>query len=48
MVRTSSRVRSAGLTRPLYMHGGSATKLTDVDHFEVVTSEGRKLLTITL
>ncbi|GAA3687503.1 anti-sigma U factor RsuA [Nonomuraea antimicrobica] len=37
-----------GSPDPLYMHGGSATKLTDVDHFEVVTSEGRKLLTITL
>jgi hypothetical protein len=35
-----------GSPDPLYMHGGSATQLPDVDHFEVVTSAGKKLLTI--
>ncbi|MEU6710352.1 zf-HC2 domain-containing protein [Nonomuraea sp. NPDC046802] len=35
-----------GSPDPLYMHGGSATPLKDVDHFEVVTSAGKKLLTI--
>ncbi|MEO3800600.1 zf-HC2 domain-containing protein [Nonomuraea sp. B1E8] len=35
-----------GSPDPLYMHGGSATPLKDVDRFEVVTSTGRKLLTI--
>ncbi|MFI7698838.1 anti-sigma factor family protein [Nonomuraea sp. NPDC049480] len=35
-----------GSPDPLYMHGGSATSLKDIDHFEVVTSEGKKLLTI--
>ncbi|WP_084774150.1 anti-sigma factor family protein [Nonomuraea candida] len=35
-----------GSPEPLYMHGGSATQLPDVDHFEVVTSTGKKLLTI--
>jgi hypothetical protein len=35
-----------GSPDPLYMHGGSATPLRDIDHFEVVTSAGRKLLTI--
>ncbi|WP_327590580.1 zf-HC2 domain-containing protein [Nonomuraea sp. NBC_00507] len=35
-----------GSPDPLYMHGGSATQLKDVDHFEVVTSTGKKLLTI--
>ncbi|MCF6474476.1 hypothetical protein FAF44_39770 [Nonomuraea sp. MG754425] len=37
-----------GSPDPLYMHGGSATPLRDVDHFEVVTSAGGKLLTIDL
>ncbi|MEV4355850.1 anti-sigma factor family protein [Nonomuraea sp. NPDC004186] len=36
-----------GSPDPLYMHGGSATPLKDIDHFEVVTSAGKKLLTIT-
>ncbi|MFI7614835.1 anti-sigma factor family protein [Nonomuraea terrae] len=35
-----------GSPDPLYMHGGSATPLEDVDRFEVVTSEGRRLLTV--
>lgn len=35
-----------GSPDPLYMHGGSATPLKDIDHFEVVTSTGKKLLTI--
>ncbi|KAB8192271.1 hypothetical protein FH608_026670 [Nonomuraea phyllanthi] len=35
-----------GSPDPLYMHGGSATPLKDIDHFEVVTSAGRKLLTV--
>ncbi|TMR10161.1 hypothetical protein ETD86_40725 [Nonomuraea turkmeniaca] len=35
-----------GSPDPLYMHGGSATQLKDVDHFEVVTSTGKKLLTV--
>ncbi|HEX4811343.1 MAG TPA: zf-HC2 domain-containing protein [Nonomuraea sp.] len=35
-----------GSPDPLYMHGGSATQLTDIDHFEVVTATGRKLLTV--
>ncbi|SEG33359.1 Putative zinc-finger [Nonomuraea solani] len=35
-----------GSPDPLYMHGGSATPLKDIDRFEVVTSEGKKLLTI--
>ncbi|MGI5288618.1 anti-sigma factor family protein [Nonomuraea polychroma] len=35
-----------GSPDPLYMHGGSATQLKDVDHFEVVTSTGKRLLTI--
>lgn len=35
-----------GSPDPLYMHGGSATPLKDIDHFEVVTSAGKKLLTI--
>ncbi|MFG1706877.1 anti-sigma factor family protein [Nonomuraea sp. M3C6] len=35
-----------GSPDPLYMHGGSATQLKDIDHFEVVTSTGKKLLTI--
>ncbi|GAA1610967.1 anti-sigma U factor RsuA [Nonomuraea maheshkhaliensis] len=35
-----------GSPTPLYMHGGSATPLKDIDHFEVVTSAGKKLLTV--
>ncbi|MEV4468305.1 anti-sigma factor family protein [Nonomuraea salmonea] len=35
-----------GSPDPLYMHGGSATQLKDIDHFEVVTSGGKRLLTI--
>jgi Putative zinc-finger len=35
-----------GSPDPLYMHGGSATQLPEIDHFEVVTSTGKKLLTI--
>ncbi|TMR91615.1 anti-sigma factor family protein [Nonomuraea basaltis] len=35
-----------GSPDPLYMHGGSATQLKDIDHFEVITSTGKKLLTI--
>ncbi|MBF8189937.1 zf-HC2 domain-containing protein [Nonomuraea sp. K274] len=35
-----------GSPDPLYMHGGSATPLKDVDRFEVVTATGERLLTI--
>ncbi|MEV4106213.1 zf-HC2 domain-containing protein [Nonomuraea sp. NPDC049695] len=35
-----------GSPDPLYMHGGSATPLKDIDHFEVVTTTGKKLLTV--
>jgi hypothetical protein len=35
-----------GSPDPLYMHGGSASPLKDIDHFEVVTSAGKKLLDI--
>ncbi|MFB4281746.1 MULTISPECIES: anti-sigma factor family protein [unclassified Nonomuraea] len=35
-----------GSPDPLYMHGGSATQLKDIDRFEVVTSAGKKILTI--
>ncbi|MEO3869139.1 zf-HC2 domain-containing protein [Nonomuraea sp. B12E4] len=37
-----------GSPDPLYMHGGSATPLPDIDHFEVVTSAGDTLLTVEL
>ncbi|MEV5328600.1 zf-HC2 domain-containing protein [Nonomuraea sp. NPDC052634] len=35
-----------GSPDPLYMHGGSATQLKDIDRFEVVTSDGKRLLTV--
>ncbi|MEU4508976.1 zf-HC2 domain-containing protein [Nonomuraea wenchangensis] len=35
-----------GSPDPLYMHGGSATPLKEIDHFEVVTSTGKRLLTV--
>ncbi|MEW9549360.1 anti-sigma factor [Nonomuraea sp. NPDC050783] len=35
-----------GSPDPLYMHGGSATPLKEIDHFEVVTSAGKRLLTV--
>ncbi|GAA3538551.1 anti-sigma U factor RsuA [Nonomuraea rosea] len=35
-----------GSPDPLYMHGGSATPLANIDHFEVISSAGKKLLTI--
>jgi hypothetical protein len=35
-----------GSPDPLYMHGGSPWKLQDIDHFEVVTTSGKTLLTV--
>ncbi|QYC43534.1 Anti-sigma-L factor RslA [Nonomuraea coxensis DSM 45129] len=35
-----------GSPDPLYMHGGSATPLKEIDHFEVVTATGKRLLTV--
>lgn len=35
-----------GQPQPLYMHGGSASPLDDIDRFEVVTTTGRRLLTV--
>ncbi|MGW0806421.1 anti-sigma factor family protein [Nonomuraea sp. NPDC002799] len=35
-----------GSPDPLYMHGGSATPMKEIERFEVVTSTGKKLLTI--
>ncbi|MFG2073400.1 anti-sigma factor family protein [Nonomuraea maritima] len=35
-----------GSPDPLYMHGGTATPLKDIDHFEVTTTDGRRLLTV--
>ncbi|MFI7440113.1 anti-sigma factor family protein [Nonomuraea indica] len=35
-----------GQPQPLYMHGGSASPLDDIDRFEVVTTTGRTLLTV--
>ncbi|GAA2311080.1 anti-sigma U factor RsuA [Nonomuraea roseoviolacea subsp. roseoviolacea] len=35
-----------GQPEPLYTHGGSPDPLEKIDHFEVVTSAGQKLLTV--
>lgn len=35
-----------GQPEPLYMHGGSSVPLEQIDRFEVVTTDGRKLLTV--
>ncbi|WP_113703034.1 anti-sigma factor family protein [Nonomuraea lactucae] len=35
-----------GQPRPLYMHGGSPSPLHEIDRFEVVTTTGKKLLTV--
>jgi hypothetical protein len=35
-----------GSPEPLYIHGGSALPLQDIDRFEVVTKTGRTLLTV--
>ena len=35
-----------GSPDPLYMHGGSPWKLEEIDHFEVVTTTGKTLLTV--
>lgn len=35
-----------GSPAPLYMHGGSATPLAEIDRFEVVTRTGTTLLTV--
>jgi hypothetical protein len=35
-----------GQPDPLYMHGGSPWSLNEIDHFEVVTTAGKTLLTV--
>ncbi|MDF2704910.1 zf-HC2 domain-containing protein [Nonomuraea muscovyensis] len=35
-----------GQPQPLYMHGGSPSPLAEIDRFEVVTTTGKKLLTV--
>ena len=35
-----------GSPDPLYMHGAAALPVEKIDHFEVVTTAGRKILTV--